>query len=807
MKFLFVCAVSAVFLAAGAADIDISSYGAGPMLKPAGTFYVSTSGNDANDGRSLEKAWRTIKRGVRDLRAGDTLLIKGGVYDEGGISLNYVGNKPHYTVQCGKPGSPIRVMGIPGEKVVIRGGTFFPAKGQGRVAKYSCKVPPMYGIVWEVPSQILLQKVDFPQIVEEYPGTYFYDDAKKEIMVHFVEKAPEGIRTAVERVGMRLRGSWLHLENVCFTNHPSGLSVRINAPVKENEVRNVTVKNCGFFNSAQNGTDIEGGHHGLFVGNFGRNNGERGTILVQPPAFDNLFTGNWCGPGPVTERHLKPYAYNYAFNFYSFKPGPRNHVIGNVMDDFFAFRWKSASPESIFRNNMVNGKFGVESPHVKVLVENNLIAGNLSWPGVSMNASDKDFEGFPMVFRNNVRKAAEFKNGDPMLAAAKKLAQPGRKYDMPPVTFADLKADHIGTTSAVVTCRTPECDGVITVFYRPKGDQKWLKAVCQWQGVSHAVGLTGLKPDTLYEYMVRFAGRRGDAGRAGTRKFRTPAVDRAPKTFEVGPGKMTLMEASCAVLPGDTVKLLPGRHTGFFAPMRGGLPGKPITLQGQGATIDGLNFYNPLVLLDDRSHIVVDNVRFARPEYESRKGVISAQRSSFITVRNCISIHKLYAGPFFRGAGHDFDLENNVSCGGDYALSFHGARNVRIHRNSVINSALFCVIFWGGSGNFSMTDNIYYRFSVPQKTNPAMFFIGVKGKVHSEGNVFWSPHKHQHIGGRFVTESRKVLKQSTTLEEWQRLTGMDKTSLHADPQFVDIAKGDFRLKPGSPAAGKGALVK
>ena len=119
MKIHLLCAL---FFCVVVHAVDPARYGAGEMKNPGRTFYVSTRGSDKNDGKSLAKAFRTIKHGAKVLRAGDTLLIEGGEYFENEVQLNVRDNSTGYNEQCGIPGSPIRIMGMKGHKVVLRGG-------------------------------------------------------------------------------------------------------------------------------------------------------------------------------------------------------------------------------------------------------------------------------------------------------------------------------------------------------------------------------------------------------------------------------------------------------------------------------------------------------------------------------------------------------------------------------------------------------------------------------------------------------------------------------------------------------------
>ena len=49
----------------------------------AATWYVRTDGHDGNDGKSWETAQESIRLGIDNCRAGDTLLVEAGVYHEG----------------------------------------------------------------------------------------------------------------------------------------------------------------------------------------------------------------------------------------------------------------------------------------------------------------------------------------------------------------------------------------------------------------------------------------------------------------------------------------------------------------------------------------------------------------------------------------------------------------------------------------------------------------------------------------------------------------------------------------------------
>jgi Right handed beta helix region len=77
------------------------------------TYYVATNGNDANPG-TLALPWRTFAKGLSILRAGDKLLIRGGVYEEA-INTDSV-NFPNGTSWT----NAITLAARAGEHVVLR---------------------------------------------------------------------------------------------------------------------------------------------------------------------------------------------------------------------------------------------------------------------------------------------------------------------------------------------------------------------------------------------------------------------------------------------------------------------------------------------------------------------------------------------------------------------------------------------------------------------------------------------------------------------------------------------------------------
>lgn len=107
--YISVSALAVLILAAcavgGRGDAGTST----PIASAAPTFYVSTSGNDTNDG-SQNAPWRTIQHALDRLQPGQTVYVRAGTYNE------YVEFR-----RSGAPDAPITLAGFSGEAVVLDG--------------------------------------------------------------------------------------------------------------------------------------------------------------------------------------------------------------------------------------------------------------------------------------------------------------------------------------------------------------------------------------------------------------------------------------------------------------------------------------------------------------------------------------------------------------------------------------------------------------------------------------------------------------------------------------------------------------
>lgn len=99
----------------------------------AGTYYVSTTGNDSNAG-TLAAPWLTWQKGWNTIVAGDTLYIRGGTYQPTAFLFGTVFSSSYYTAvgidnHDGTAENRIVVMNYPGETPVLDGVNVNAANG------------------------------------------------------------------------------------------------------------------------------------------------------------------------------------------------------------------------------------------------------------------------------------------------------------------------------------------------------------------------------------------------------------------------------------------------------------------------------------------------------------------------------------------------------------------------------------------------------------------------------------------------------------------------------------------------------
>jgi len=144
-------------------------------------------------------------------------------------------------------------------------------------------------------------------------------------------------------------------------------------------------------------------------------------------------------------------------------------------------------------------------------------------------------------------------------------------------------------------------------------------------------------------------------------------------------------------------------------------------------------------------------------------------------------------GIYLDNGSADITIENNLiarTIGWSFVNNTGGGRNIL--RNNIF--ALPGIQVFSISRNIQKTieeNVIYIKEGFISEDKPKDSWDYTKVPVFRNNLYFSAGAPLEFPGGR-------------TLEQWRKL-GQDEGSMIADPGFVDVAKGDFNLKPGSPA--------
>lgn len=421
-----------------------------------------------------------------------------------------------------------------------------------------------------------------------------------------------------------------------------------------------------------------------------------------------------------------------------------------------------------------------------------------------------------------------------------------------PIAIKQAEATAIQPDSAIILWRTPHDDSHGKVRWRQLNSTEWLEVHSPEQGTVHGAGLTGLQPEQAYEFQVIAEGRRGGSGTSPIYRFHTSAEPSPASVYYLSPqgndqndgltpetAWRSPRRASQAVAAGDTVRILAGDYHHVIAPLRSGLPGRRITFEGYGkgtARFDGSGVTAPLVILDGLDHITLRNLDFDIGTGRLRPGrsLPAPSPGGVIRLKDCRDIELIGCRggslePLGMGGGTHFIntynvdgllIEHCISWGARYHMRINMPpppserrpddpvplmRGLTMRNNTFVHSQIQAFVIDGRSEDILIYNNIYYRpCGMATKDNPIYLFRDRdRPDWSSDYNLFFSPIDfHQRIG-EYRDENRRIVLEGTDLASWQAKTGQDLHSFRANPMFVDIDSGDFRLLPDSPAIGAG----
>ncbi len=535
-------------------------YGCGPLLAPGRTFYVANAGDDAADGLSPASAWRTIRRGLPELQAGDTLLIGEGEYLEPQLEINV--RRP----QTGAPGRPIRIMAAPRSRVIISGAPVLDDFQRAPKWRYLWSAPspyPVLATVWENLRNIELQRVPSAALADELPGAYWHDPAGNRLYVHFSDSrdaaANRGVRlmpvTAAAqqyafpeaylegagalggprdvRHGLRIHGDYVLVQGLWFKHHMESVVVGANASFRTGAPvpgldrplggQHNTIEDCVFFANENAGVLLTvGAERCLVRNNVFLSGGFRGACFTQN-ARNNLIRRNLVHVRPPSSRVRTWASGSVLANYGGTLNAASNHWADNVVAGHSLLEWKPVSPGAIVQGNVFAGLYcsGTRglAPDSRVVLRNNLIGPNIAWEGAPLGPGGVggDWAAPDRAFINN--------------------------------------AGGLGDAAAMQAARF--------------ADPAWHDYRLQSDSPLRGAGLNGYNrgPVPRQTTSVYYIGPGGNDAAAGT------SERLAFRTFQ---------RAVAALHPGDALYVLPGHYTEQLVVDRGGTEGAPVAVRAYG---------------------------------------------------------------------------------------------------------------------------------------------------------------------------------------------------------------------------------